>query len=77
MATTAGGTEAARIRDILDALRGLVMRLADWPSSWPSPDPARRQAWEEGYRLPRRLAWRLAALGALGIALLLAGAALG
>ena len=77
MATTARGTDAARAKDIIDALRGLITRLADWPSSWPSPDPARLQAWEEGYRMPRKLKWRLVALGLLGIALILAGVALG
>ena len=77
MATTARGSDIARARDIIDGLRGFISRLADWPSSWPSPDPARRQAWEEGYRMPRRLKWRLLALGAVGTALMLAGAALG
>lgn len=77
MATTARSSDVARARDIIDALRGFITRLADWPSSWPSPDPARPQAWEEGYRMPRTLKWRLLALGLLGSALMLAGAALG
>ena len=77
MATTARGTEAARARDIIDALRRFIMRLADWPASWPAPDPERRQAWEEGYRMPPALKWRLLALGLLGLALMLAGLALG
>jgi hypothetical protein len=77
MATAARGTDAARTRDIIDALRRLMIRLAAWPASWPSPDPARPQAWEEGYRMPRKLKWRLVALGLLGIALIFAGAALG
>jgi hypothetical protein len=77
MAPPVRGATPARTKDIIDALRGLIIRLADWPSSWPSPDPARLQPWEEGYRMPRKLKWRLVALGLLGIALMLAGAALG
>lgn len=77
MATTVRGASPARAKDISDALRGLIIRLADWPSSWPSPDPDRLQAWEQGYRMPRQLKWRLLALGLLGIALMLAGVALG
>jgi hypothetical protein len=77
MATTVRGAAPARAKDLIDGLRGLIIRLAEWPSSWPSPDPARLQAWEEGYRMPRKLKWRLLALGLLGIALMLAGVALG
>jgi hypothetical protein len=77
MATTVRGMDAARAKDIVDALRRFINRLADWPASWPSPDPARRQPWEEGYRMPRKLKWRLVALGLLGIALMLAGLTLG
>jgi len=77
MTTTARGTDAARARDIIDALRSIIIRLAEWPASWPSPDPARLQPWETGYRMPRQLKWRLLALGLLGIALMIAGAALG
>jgi hypothetical protein len=77
MATTVRGVTPARARDVLDALRGLIIRLADWPSSWPSPDPDRLQPWEQGYRMPRQLKRRLLALALLGIALILAGVALG
>lgn len=77
MATTVRGATPARAKDIIDTLRGLITRLAEWPSSWPSPDPDRLQAWEQGYRMPRKLKWRLLALGLLGIALILAGVALG